>query len=611
GMPGWTKFLNDLISMGRREGSLDDGEAAKAQEYLAQNRLEDAADVLVSAMSEASCQTKVQSAFRASGQPAPVVEYILNLADGLIITTNYDRLIENAWERTLERQGIRNGVEKLLPVEPEDIRLALSGDVYAVLKLHGDVERRSTVVLTKKRYDEVYENAEFQKFLERFFVTHRPLFVGCSMTEDRILRVMRSVGATGYALLAANSRAQREETMARLRGVVRVIWLAHEDVPPGGDIHDLIIPVLRWLEVRRKIGHVIWDVDTALRAQWRAKMRQYYDSGQFREALEWIKEKWAQWASWELAVEFLRFADMAGDPSAWDFYINEICASLPAERTTVIEHAVNYYSGRLHGQAGRWLSAMALHAANSPKLPPSDAYQVLSRFEEAQLRFRVEDFEEAQRVLEDLYYLLIGTDGERRKFVDILKFLGTIQVLDTIYDAPGRDGVWVDGRNANGAAARRYAADALAMATDYSDGQAWAWTVSAFADEADRMYDEADEKYRRALQVTHDRADCRASTRFHILLYHSAFLRRTGRLEDALHVFEEAAGAMLAPRRAPDDFKLAEQRYLLADARGDTAAAREATAAIVAYGQDAADMYGTTRIERRLREFRKKHVTAP
>lgn len=615
GMPGWMGFLQYLLAFVARERLVTAAEADLVSMSLDAGRLEEAAQRLYTSLGEPKFRTALQSRFRLSNSPVlGPMRHIVDLADGLIITTNYDRVIETSWKQAFATRGVRSDVEQLLATSPEDLARALSGGGHAVLKLHGDIERPETWVLTSDRYAAMYDSAAFQRFLSKLFSAHIPLFIGCSMTEERLLYAMQESECVGYAILPTPlSDSEHHRLASRLKDRLRVIWLRPEDVSGTGSIYDVLEPLFHWLSVRRKVGRVAWDADTRPATSWVGAIEQFERKGEFKSALEWIRLHWQTFGSWELAVEYLRFADLAGDPTRWRTYVSDLRSDLRDEPTLVTQHAIDYFYGRLLGQSGHWAAAFSRHAANRPRLPLADRYQILSWFEEGQLRFRTEDFEKAQTIFEEVYHILLGQTTNKRALVDVLKFLGTLPVLDTIYDAPAFDDLWVKGQHSNPDLSLAFSELALreATAAEYPDGRAWALCVAAFAHEVKRNAVAAEECYRRALEVVRTSA-CRAASKFHLLLYQAAFFRRNMRLAATTDTLAQAELVLSATGRGPDRLRLAEQKLLFAWIRDDQEDARQQFKIIAdVHAMAPILLDGSTRLERRIQRLHADPRFAP
>jgi hypothetical protein len=371
-------------------------------------------------------------------------------------------------------------------------------------------------------------------------------------------------------------------------------------------VHELLGPLLRWIDLVRHLGEASWEPDDRRTSPHSSVLDGFERSGAFTEAIDWIASSWEEGRSWELAAEFLRFHDLAGLPDGWRRFVDKLRPSLTGHARDRTGHAIAYYHGRLLGQSGHTASALTKHAANHPRRRGYDVYQLLSWFEEGQLLFRAENFDEAYEIFEDLYYILVGHDTHSRLFVDVLKFLSAYQSIDVIYDTPGSAKVWIKGSHGNHVLAEQFGEAALVHAAraGYTDGYAWALGVKAFAAELGTDAAEAESRYQRALASALV-PGCRKTTLFHLRVYHAAFLRRQGRY-GAAGVALEALGEELRGRaRGSDRVRVAEQVLALANHRGDANEAETLITEIEGIvGADPLFREGNTRRERRLRALR-------
>ncbi|WCB37657.1 SIR2 family protein [Gordonia polyisoprenivorans] len=110
----------------------------------------------------------------------------VSLAHGLVagmdcqevVTTNYDTLYEDAVESTGRFRPA------LLPWE------SVHGDRSWVLKMHGDIAREESIVLTRRsfvRYDSTFRPAG--SLLQSLMMTRHLLVIGTSMTDDNVIRL--------------------------------------------------------------------------------------------------------------------------------------------------------------------------------------------------------------------------------------------------------------------------------------------------------------------------------------------------------------------------------------------------------------------------------------
>ena len=96
-----------------------------------------------------------------------------------VITTNYDRLLENAFSE--------KGVNYLLQVIDGNQHIR-SGNRLRLYKIHGDVADWKNVILTGDSYLEFNERYGFLRSQFDILLTQNPvLFIGCSMLDERVL----------------------------------------------------------------------------------------------------------------------------------------------------------------------------------------------------------------------------------------------------------------------------------------------------------------------------------------------------------------------------------------------------------------------------------------
>ena len=123
---------------------------------------------------------------------------------GFVLTTNYDRLIERAYE------AAGAPIERVCPHTAYQFSQAaggVQGNGRLLLKLHGDAWDPTNAVITREDYDRAYgtggEGAPLVEVMRRAFTGRRVLFLGCSLAGDRPLDVLHGCceGMAHYALV--------------------------------------------------------------------------------------------------------------------------------------------------------------------------------------------------------------------------------------------------------------------------------------------------------------------------------------------------------------------------------------------------------------------------
>ncbi|MDO9014015.1 MAG: SIR2 family protein [Polynucleobacter sp.] len=120
-----------------------------------------------------------------------VVWHISELFTDTVITTNYDRLLEQSFETgEAGRVQVINGLNALEQPDPKKI---------TVIKLHGDIREPKRCILSKNQYDEAYGNGSLNmhkpipKLLAYHYKNSSLLFLGCSLSNDRTVQVFKTI----------------------------------------------------------------------------------------------------------------------------------------------------------------------------------------------------------------------------------------------------------------------------------------------------------------------------------------------------------------------------------------------------------------------------------
>jgi hypothetical protein len=122
-----------------------------------------------------------------------------------VITTNYDQLIENAYFPRLGRIP-----DTFNHQDTVDFTDALWKREFFILKAHGDIHKKSSIVLTQKDYGTVnYSSPGYRALLAAIFTTKTVLFLGVLPEDPELQLLLRSLhdafqgsGQYHYALVS-------------------------------------------------------------------------------------------------------------------------------------------------------------------------------------------------------------------------------------------------------------------------------------------------------------------------------------------------------------------------------------------------------------------------
>jgi hypothetical protein len=128
----------------------------------------------------------------------PSADYLLaELFDDTLITTNYDRLLEQSFD-----VGGGKAVEVLTPAT---ILAAPDATKVTIIKLHGNVKTPASCILSRSQYDAAYGADAINlalpipQALDYYFRNSSLLFLGCGLNEDRTVRVFHAIKAQAAA----------------------------------------------------------------------------------------------------------------------------------------------------------------------------------------------------------------------------------------------------------------------------------------------------------------------------------------------------------------------------------------------------------------------------
>lgn len=186
GLPGWSNFLrecanacnipldkvNDLINLGQYE---------KCADYILEKSHPDL------------LREKFQIYFKEPDYGTYAHEILARLMNWGVITTNYDKLIERTYER------FDSNFKDIFYGPEEEMRSEFIDGNHVLLKMHGDINRSSKRILTSSEYNAVYGDGKINfdlplpRFFSSFFSNFGILFIGCSLTNDRTMQLLKFI----------------------------------------------------------------------------------------------------------------------------------------------------------------------------------------------------------------------------------------------------------------------------------------------------------------------------------------------------------------------------------------------------------------------------------
>jgi SIR2-like domain len=234
GLPDWKLLILRMVQTCVKNG-LSESELKELNELQDSVYLDDVADFCRGFLGEPEYRELLRRLFEPANLSSALHQKLLEIPFSAILTTNYDKLIEHA---------VAHRNSKIPPVltnrDVPTLWQRLARNEFFILKVHGDIERPETIVLSSKNYTEhVFGNLPLIQFLQRLLMAKSVLFIGTSFTEPYVLRLLEEtrfltagIGLQHFALLPKAGPIRSR--LLRDRYNVTVISYDPEEYGDGG-----------------------------------------------------------------------------------------------------------------------------------------------------------------------------------------------------------------------------------------------------------------------------------------------------------------------------------------------------------------------------------------
>ncbi len=184
GFPTWKDHL-------RQQGRTAGMDPAAVEGLLAQGLYEEIVDQIEQQRGDDVFAQELRDAFAKNGVIPPADYLVAELFQDTLITTNYDRLIEQSFDF-----GGGKAVEVLTPAT---ILQPPHAAKVTVIKLHGNVDTPGSCILSRAQYGAAYGADAIDlalpipQALDYYFRNSSLLFLGCGLNQDRTVRVFEAI----------------------------------------------------------------------------------------------------------------------------------------------------------------------------------------------------------------------------------------------------------------------------------------------------------------------------------------------------------------------------------------------------------------------------------
>lgn len=245
-MKGWSEFLSDA------SGLLDPPLANEIKLYIEKQDFLLACEMLQEAHGERWPDLIVKE-YGQFAEPSELHAALISLDQRIVLTTNFDKLLEAAWENKFGQSShfpiVLNGI-------PENaFRSFKDYSRKYIIKIHGSTDDADNVVFSRSQYiKSAFANRQYSEFLDNLLLNYTFLFVGFSMDDPAITSLME-----GYSFKYRNSRAhymfssnKKSENIDRINKKLRkLVSIPYDASDNHKELPDLIRQLAGLMVARR------------------------------------------------------------------------------------------------------------------------------------------------------------------------------------------------------------------------------------------------------------------------------------------------------------------------------------------------------------------------
>jgi hypothetical protein len=259
----WTEFIKELVRLALDDLRCIQPEEAeqikKIKKLVDRGRYLMAGQALKSAIPEDALDVYIERRFGSKGaKPGHVHRALFKLRTPLILTSNYDLLLEDAYAAEF-----RQTAKMVTHREPQQVRQVLKSyhQVYdrpLVFKVHGTVGTPKEVVFSEKDYRNLlHSRPGYLAVLSAVFVTKVVLMLGFSFSDPELTMITGSLrewfedrSSPDYLVLRRGEKVKVEKD--RLRGDFGLEVIEYDPSPGDPELLQLVthlaklVPAPQW-----------------------------------------------------------------------------------------------------------------------------------------------------------------------------------------------------------------------------------------------------------------------------------------------------------------------------------------------------------------------------
>lgn len=244
----WDKFLEDAS-----ENLQDSNVKRHAKTLIKQKDYLMACEMISRGLGSAEWERVLIEEYQQIGTPSELQKLILKLGQRIVLTTNFDKYLEDAWDAANPNATHYPHIVK--SIDEKSFQAFRDSRDY-LFKVHGSIDEIGTMIFTKKEYsDKAYGNWAYSKFIETILLTHTVLFVGFSLNDPAISQIIENYAHNipnarpHYIFLSGKHSEKFIEINKELR---RIFIMPYSSQNNHAQLTNIFQNILNLVETRRR-----------------------------------------------------------------------------------------------------------------------------------------------------------------------------------------------------------------------------------------------------------------------------------------------------------------------------------------------------------------------
>lgn len=231
-LPSWSELILSFTEKAVSRNELNENLKDFIVNQINQYKYEEAAQLCSTLAS--TFEQELQAIFKKIDDNAihGAIRKFPKLGIGRYLTTNFDNILESLL-------GVDYDI-LLASTLTDDANRARFNGKY-ILKLHGDINIKSSWILTQEQYKRHYlESSSISSLISDIFKNNVILFTGCSLFQDRITSIVSTIQKRSFAIIAESpDHEENIETTNRLKSLnITPILLKNELKQEVNEVYD-------------------------------------------------------------------------------------------------------------------------------------------------------------------------------------------------------------------------------------------------------------------------------------------------------------------------------------------------------------------------------------